>query len=56
MLTQHLCPQDQTVQYKAALRAQNLYTKGNSVSHNIITGAPVWQPPAPSRPIPPWEK
>ncbi len=50
------CVQDQTVVYKAALRAQNLYNKGNSVSHNIITGAERWQPPVPHAPVAPWDK
>jgi hypothetical protein len=44
------------VQYKAALRAANLYSKSNSVSHNIITGEPKQRLTLPPQPTPPWEK
>lgn len=43
--------QDETTQYRAMLRSQNLFNKSHSVSHNIITGEPrhnvVSVPPAP---------
>lgn len=48
---------DETSHYKAQMRAHTLYTKGHSVSHNIITGEMRQVPiPMPQRPVAPWEK
>lgn len=52
-LLRPLAPQDESVRYKAQLRAVNLYTKNNSVTHNIITGEPARMPVAP---VAPWDK
>lgn len=38
------CLQDQSVMQRADSRAQTLYSKGQSVAHNIITGQPVVYP------------
>mmetsp|Transcript_24377 Transcript_24377/g.53264 ORF Transcript_24377/g.53264 Transcript_24377/m.53264 type:complete len:199 (+) Transcript_24377:253-849(+) len=54
---QTLKHQDETTMYKSQVRAANLYAKGNSVTHNIITGAPVSNPLGNiHRPVAPWEK
>mmetsp|Transcript_22992 Transcript_22992/g.58809 ORF Transcript_22992/g.58809 Transcript_22992/m.58809 type:complete len:210 (-) Transcript_22992:463-1092(-) len=53
---QQLAFKDESVRYKAQLRAINLYQKGHCVSHNIITGEPRASLPQPSRPVAPWEK
>ena len=48
--------QDESTRYRAVLRAQNLFTKGHSVSHNIITGESRANPVfIPSAPLAPWE-
>lgn len=54
---QQLQYKDDTIRYRAILRAQNLFEKNHSVPHNLITGEirhnPVNVPPAP---VAPWDK
>jgi hypothetical protein len=50
----HRCTQDEVTRYRAVLRSQNLFNRGHSVAHNIITGAPRANPVGlPHAPVPP---
>lgn len=49
--------QDESVKYKAQVRALTMYGKSTSVTHDIITGAPLKMPlPPPTKPVAPWER